>query len=107
VGAKTIYTDNSSYATAIAGVVGPPATGMTAVAPELTFGVAASTVAAPIVSVMTTPTATLWAEARMSASGTCYGMRETSTNGTYYISALGTCTGDAASTDVTVVRSFT
>ena len=35
----------------------------------------------------------------MSASGTCYGMRETSANGTYYISDLGTCTGDAASTD--------
>ena len=107
VAAKTIYTDNSSYAGAIAGVVGPPATGMTAAAPELTFGVAASTVAAPIVSVMTTPTATLWGEARMSASGTCYGMRETSANGTYYISALGTCTGDAASTDATTLRSFT
>ena len=46
-------------------------------------------------------------EARMSASGTCYGMRETSANGTYYISALGTCTGDAASTDATTLRSFT
>ena len=67
VAAKTIYTDNSTYAGAIAGVVGPPATGMTAAAPELTFGTAASTVAAPIVSVMTTPTATLWGEARMSA----------------------------------------
>ena len=43
----------------------------------------------------------------MSASGTCYGMRETSANGTYYISALGTCTGDAASADATTLRSFT
>jgi type IV pilus assembly protein PilA len=100
VAAKTIYTDASSYATATSA-------NMLIAAPELTFGVAASTVAAPIVSVMTTPTATLWGEARMSASGTCYGMRETSANGTYYISALGTCTGDAASTDATTVRSFT
>ena len=43
----------------------------------------------------------------MSASGACYGMRETSANGTYYISNLGTCTGDAASTDAGVLRSFT
>jgi len=100
VAAKTIYTDASSYATATSA-------NMTIAAPELTFGVAASTVAAPIVSVMTTPTATLWGEARMSASGTCYGMKETSANGTYYISALGTCTGDAASTDAGVLRSFT
>jgi type IV pilus assembly protein PilA len=100
VGAKTLYTDNSTYA-------GATAAGMAVVAPELTFGVVASTAAAPIVSVMTTPTAVLWGEARMSASGTCYGMRETSASGTYYISALATCTGDAASTDATVVRSFT
>ncbi len=52
-------------------------------------------------------TATLWGAARMSASGTCYGMRETSTNGTYYISGLATCTGDAASTDTGTLRSFT
>jgi type IV pilus assembly protein PilA len=101
VGAKTLYTDNSTYA-------GATAAGMAVVAPELApFVVVASTTAAPSVSVMTLPTAVLWGEARMSASGTCYGMRETSLNGTYYISNLATCTGDAASTDATVVRSFT
>ena len=100
VGAKTLYTDNSTYA-------GANAAGMAVVAPELTFGVAASTTAAPIVSVMTTPTAVLWGAARMSASGTCYGLRETSTAGTYFISNLAGCTGDLASTDAGVLRSFT
>ena len=100
VGAKTLYTDNSTYAAA-------NAAGMAVVAPELTFNAGASTTANQWVSVMTTPTAVLWGAARMSASGTCYGMRETSANGTYYISALGTCTGDAASTDAGTVRSFT
>ena len=100
VAAKTLYTDASSYATA-------NAAGLATVESSLTYTTAASTVAAPLVSVMTTPTATLWGAARMSASATCYGVRETSANGTYFISALGTCTGDAASTDTTTVRSFT
>lgn len=100
VAAKTLYTDASTYA-------GANAAGLAVVAPELTFTAAASTTAAPLVSVMTTPTAVLWGEARMSASGTCYGIRETSANGSYLISALGTCTGDAASTDATVLRAFT
>jgi type IV pilus assembly protein PilA len=100
VGAKTLYTDNSTYA-------GATAAGMAVVAPELTFNAGASTTANLWVSTMTTPTATLWGAARMSASGTCYGLKETSANGTYYISALGTCTGDAASADAGVVRSFT
>jgi hypothetical protein len=80
---------------------------MALVAPELTFTAAASTVAAPLVSVMTTPTATNWAEARMSASGTCYGMAETSASGTFYISALATCTGDGANAAPGTLRSFT
>jgi len=100
VSAKTIYTDNSSYA-------GATAAGLTTLEPSLTFITAASTVAAPSVSVMTTPTATLWGAARMSASSTCYGIKETSSNGTYYITALATCTGDAASADAGTVRSWT
>ena len=104
VGAKTLYTDASTYA-------GATAAGMAVVAPELTFITAASAAANAVpysVSVMTTPTNLLWGEARMSASGTCYGMRETSASGTYFISTgLAACTGDAASTDATTVRSFT
>jgi type IV pilus assembly protein PilA len=89
VAAKTIYTDNSSYATATAA-------NLPAVESALTFVVAASTQAAPSVSVMTTPTATAWAAARMSASGTCYGIKDSSATGTSYVTALGTCTGDGA-----------
>ena len=100
VGAKTLYTDNSTYAAA-------DAAGMAVVAPELTFNAGASTTGNQWVSVMTTPTALLWGAARMSASGTCYGLKETSASGTYFISALGTCTGDAASADAGTVRSFT
>ena len=100
VAAKTLYTDNSTYA-------GATASGLPAVEPSLTYNAGASTTANTWVSVMTTPTATLWGGARMSASGTCYGLRETSANGTYFISALGTCTGDAASTDAGTARAFT
>ena len=89
VAAKTIYTDNSSYA-------GATATGLATVESSLTFQVTASTTAAPNVSVMTTPTATAWAAARMSASGTCYGIKDASATGTTYVTALGTCTGDGA-----------
>ncbi|MEX0651552.1 MAG: prepilin-type N-terminal cleavage/methylation domain-containing protein [Actinomycetota bacterium] len=100
VATKTLYTDASTYA-------GATATGMAVVAPELTFSATASTTTNLHVSTMTTPTALLWGAARMSASGTCYGLRETSANGTYLISALGTCTGDAASTDAGTARAFT
>ena len=89
VAAKTIYTDNSSYA-------GATTTALTGVEAALTFQTAASTTAAPNVSVMTTPTATAWAAARMSASGTCYGIKDSTTTGTSYVTALGTCTGDGA-----------
>ncbi len=89
VAAKTIYTDNSSYA-------GATVAGLTGVEAALTFQTAASTTAAPNVSVMTTPTSTNWAAARMSASSTCYGIKDSTTTGTTYVTALGTCTGDGA-----------
>ncbi len=90
VAAKTIYTDNSTYATAtVAGMQGAEG--------NLTFQTAASTTAAPNVSVMTTPTATLWAAARMSVSGTCFGIRDSAGVTTYWTSPTA-CTGDSAST---------
>jgi len=103
VAAKTVYTDSSTYA-------GATMTALSGVESALTYinTASASTNTVPYsVSVMTTPTATLWGAARMSASGTCYGLRETAANGTYFISALGTCTGDAASTDAGTARAFT
>ena len=109
VAAKTIYSDDSSYACATAanGTVAPCiGIGLPSVESALTFGTAASTTTAPIVSVMTTPTSGTWAAARVSASGTCFGLRETPADGAYFITALGTCTGDAASTDTATARSW-
>jgi type IV pilus assembly protein PilA len=97
VSAKTLYTDNQTYA-------GATAAGLAALEPTLTYITAASTVAAPSVSVMTTPIATNWGAARMSVSGVCYGLRDTidtttpANSGTWYGNALGTCTGDFAAT---------
>ena len=72
VAAKTMYTDTSSYASA-----NETATGLTSVEPSLTYIAAgsASTVAAPSVSV--SAAATTWGAARMSASGTCYTIKDT------------------------------
>ena len=105
VAAKTMYTDNSSYATATAA-----ATGLTSVEGSLQYTNAASTVASPRVSVMTTPTATVWAAARMSASGVCFGVYETSASGTKYDQAAAlttTCTGDQVVTDAPTATSWT
>jgi Tfp pilus assembly protein PilE len=48
--AKTSFTDTGDYSGAIPGVVGPPATGLTAVEPSLTFvtGASANTVVAGV-----------------------------------------------------------
>jgi hypothetical protein len=83
---------------------GATAAGLATLEPTLTYITAASTVAAPSVSVMTTPTATNWGAARMSVSGTCYGIRDTidtttpANSGTWYGIGIGTCTGDFAAT---------
>ncbi len=90
VAAKTMYTDNSSYALAneTAG------TGLPSVEPSLNYVGSAvpSTVAAPAISVHAA-SATLWGATRMSASGTCYGITDNSASGTRYQSAVATCTG--------------
>lgn len=103
VAAKTLYTDASTYA-------GATAAGLPAVEPSLTYITAASTTAAPSVSVMTTPTALKWAAARMSASGVCFGLQDTSAAGTKFdqLPALTTtCTGDQVVTDVPTASSWT
>jgi type IV pilus assembly protein PilA len=89
VAAKTIFANYDSY-------TGATATGLTGVESALTFTTAASTTAAPFVSVVTTPSANTWAAARMSGTGTCYGIKDATTTGTTYVTALGTCTGDGA-----------
>jgi type IV pilus assembly protein PilA len=93
VAAKTIYTDNSSYATAVAGAVGPPATGLAAVESSLTFVAGAPAAGSTNVGVMAAPTATTWAAARQSASGICFYISDDSTAGTKYgqAAATGAC----------------
>jgi type IV pilus assembly protein PilA len=81
VGAKTIYTDNSSYA-------GATATALAGVESALTFVTGAPTGTNVGVSAVS---ATQWAAARMSASGACYYISDTSTVGTRYgQTAVGT-----------------
>jgi type IV pilus assembly protein PilA len=93
VAAKTLYTDNSTYAGAVAGVVGPPATGLVAIEPSLTYVAGAPALGATTVGVMVAPTATDWSAARQSASGICYYISDTSTAGTKYgqAAAAGVC----------------
>src|SRR4051812_24334319 len=94
VAAKTLYTDNNSYATA-------DESGLQTVEPSLTYIAAgsASTTAVPAVSV--SASAGTWAAARMSASGTCYVIKDVAAGpGTRYGTGAP-CTGAQAVTDAT------
>ncbi|MDP9331359.1 MAG: prepilin-type N-terminal cleavage/methylation domain-containing protein [Actinomycetota bacterium] len=93
VAAKTLYTDNSTYATA-------NNAGLATVEPSLTYVDNTAVTSTQGVSVLLTATlaadGTTWAAARMSASGTCYWIKDVATGpGTRY--GTGTpCTGTAA-----------
>ena len=109
VAAKTMYTDNSTYALADSA-----ATGLVTVEPSLCYvaagtasvssgavcvsgGGAASVSVAPNVGVGINE----WAGARMSASATCYGINDNAATGTTYGSTdpggtLAACTGTSA-----------
>ena len=91
VAAKTIYTDASTYATATT-------TGLTAVEPSLQYSAAGTTLAAGNTTVGVSAAATVWAAARMSASGTCFGITDLATGATAgtYRNTLATCTGTFA-----------
>jgi type IV pilus assembly protein PilA len=107
--AKTAYTDVSDYTTAGAGVVGPPATELTAIEPSLTFVNTAS--ADPkTVSVLTdallAATPQTWAAAAWSKGGTCYYLKDVASGagaGTSYGSTTvaADCTGAKAAAMVT------
>jgi type IV pilus assembly protein PilA len=86
--AKTIYTDAQSY-------TGATAAAMAAVEPSLTFNVSPSTNQN---QVAVNGTATVFSAAAMSASGTCYWIKEDVTAGTTYGSTTtaANCTGAAA-----------
>ena len=95
VAAKTLYTDNSSYIGAFAGVVGPPATGLKAVEPSLVYVDGAPALGTTAVGIAVAPdlSITTWAAARQSASGICYYISDSSTAGTKYgqAAASGVC----------------
>jgi type IV pilus assembly protein PilA len=86
--AKTIYTDSQSY-------TGATAAALAAVEPSLTFNVSPSTNQN---QVDPNGTATVFSAAAMSASGTCYWIKEDVTAGTRYGSTTtaANCTGAAA-----------
>jgi type IV pilus assembly protein PilA len=86
VAAKTLYTDNSSYATATAA-------GLAAVEKSLVFVAGAPANNSTNVGVMVAPSSTDWAAARQSASGICFYISDTSTAGTKYgqAAAAGAC----------------
>jgi type IV pilus assembly protein PilA len=97
VAAKTLYTDNSDYTDA-------SSTNLAVVEPSLSYiaaGVASAAGNDFAVSVATV-SATEWAAARLSASGTCFYVRDESTGpGTEYGEGTGACTGTQADTSAT------
>ena len=106
VAAKTMYTDSSTYAAADS----VSATGLATVEPSLCY-VAAGTASVAsgatcasgsgAASVSVAPSTNVsWAAARMSASGTCYMIKDTAASGTTY-GSNATCTGTQALTSAT------
>ena len=109
VAAKTMFSDNSSYAAADSS-----GTGLVTVEPNLCY-VAAGTASVASgatcasgngnSSLSVSASATTWAVAAMSASGTCFGLKDISGAagaGTKYGQSLGTCTGTFAATGTNV-----
>ena len=100
--AKTSFTDTGDYAAAIPGVVGPPATGLTAIEPSLTFLAGAST-GFKVVTVIAAPAGQSWWATVLSKSGKCFGIEDNSGagGGTTYTGGItawgaGACTAPAA-----------
>jgi type IV pilus assembly protein PilA len=105
VAAKTIYTDNSTY-------TGADANGLFDVEPSLCYVAAgtasvssgatcvAGTDGGASTSVAVSGDGTEWAAARLSASGTCYLIKDAAPAGTTY-GSNATCTGTQALTSAT------
>jgi type IV pilus assembly protein PilA len=88
--AKTIYTDAQSYATV-------NATTMAAVEPSLTYAPDATTDSTGQNNIAVLGTATVFSAAALSASGTCYWIKEDVSTGTRYGSGTSsTCSGTDA-----------
>jgi type IV pilus assembly protein PilA len=93
VAAKTMYTDASTYASATS-----LATGLITVEPSLKYDAAGTAEAVGSTNVSVSAAANIWAAARMSASGTCFGITDIATGATAgtYRNTLTTCTGTFA-----------
>jgi type IV pilus assembly protein PilA len=85
--AKTIYTDAQSYASVAPGTMSP-------VEPSLTYKANDAASTGPN-DVSVRGTATEFSAAALSASGTCYWIKESTATGTRYGTGAA-CTGDAA-----------
>jgi type IV pilus assembly protein PilA len=97
VAAKTMYTDTSTYAAADS-----TASGLITVEPSLTYVAAAvASTSSPVTISVAPSTNVAWAAARMSASGTCYMIKDTAASGTTY-GTNATCTGTQALTSATL-----
>jgi type IV pilus assembly protein PilA len=89
VAAKSIYTDTQSYATA-------EGAGLTAVEPSLTYQAkGTASTGQNDVSADGTTSSNLWSGAALSASGTCFWIKDDVATGTKYGTG-GACTGTAA-----------
>jgi len=89
VAAKSIYTDTQSYATA-------EGAGLTAVEPSLTYKAKGTASTGPNdISADGTSNTSQWAGAALSASGTCFWIKDSVSTGTTYGTGA-TCTGTAA-----------
>jgi type IV pilus assembly protein PilA len=110
VAAKTMYTDNSTYAAATDVV----ATGLPTVEPSLCYVPAATASLSSgttctntgnngAASVSVSAAATTWAAARISASGICFTIADSAATGTTYGQALtaANCKGSGALADAT------
>jgi type IV pilus assembly protein PilA len=93
VAAKTSYTDNSNYS-------GATAAGLALIEPSLVYNVTPSTLPTQVASAPFTTTVAndSWSAAAMSASGTCYWIRDVASAGTTYGSTAvaANCTAAAA-----------
>jgi type IV pilus assembly protein PilA len=88
VAAKTYYTDNSSYASATDA-------NLPSVEPSLTYKAAGVASTGPTDVSVAPNGSTSWSAAALSASGTCFWIKDTAATGTTYGSGA-TCTGTAA-----------
>lgn len=116
VAAKASYANVGTYTCAVYVASAPCPQGLPQLEPSLTYVIATtlSSTTAPSVSI-TAATATIWAAARMSKSGTCFAIRDVQTGnppalvGTWYGQTLtaATCRGSSITAAVTPNKRWT